>query len=170
MRIAVGHDDADGRFLEHVGRHAANDDIPRVDELRRAVRGRVLVGVLRDCERPDVPAARASAELAAILDVEGLARWAQAEPAREKGQAILARRARHGRIHRAAAATAAATATATTATAAVGANAPELEDVGVLEEEVALLGKEEAESREVHLAVVDLGGRKIRVDCESAVQ
>ena len=44
-----------------------------------------------------------------------------------------------------------------------GAAGAHLEQAGVLEEEVALLGKEEAEPRQVHLLLVDLDLREIGV-------
>ena len=101
-------------------------------------------------------------------------RRAQAELAREERPRVLRRRARDRRI--AAAPATAATAAASTATAAAAAlkaaaaDAAELEDVGVLQEEVALLGKEQAEAREVDLPIVDLGRGEIRVDRQRCVQ
>jgi hypothetical protein len=44
---------------------------------------------------------------------------------------------------------------------------PEREHTGVLQEEVALLGKEEGEAGQVELAVVDLGLREVRVEGEA---
>src|SRR5205814_9555700 len=43
---------------------------------------------------------------------------------------------------------------------------PELEDPGVLQEEIALLGKEETEPREVHLLLVGFDLREVGVDGE----
>ncbi len=47
-----------------------------------------------------------------------------------------------------------------------GAAAREVEDAAPLEEEVALLGEEQAEAREVHLLLVDLHLREVGVDGE----
>ena len=43
-------------------------------------------------------------------------------------------------------------------------NVAEVEDAGVLEEELALFGKEQAELREVDLLLVGFGLREVRVD------
>ena len=57
-------------------------------------------------------------------------------------------------------------AAAASATAAATAAAAELEDAGVLEEEVALLGKEQAEARQVDLLLVGFDLREVGVDGE----
>ncbi len=145
MRVAVGDDDAGRRLVEHVGRRAAYEDVALVD---------ALVGGLADAERPEVPASETAAELAAVVDVHGLAARAQAEVAREERASVLAR----GAAARGASA------------AAAAADAAELEYVGVLKEEVALLGEEQAETRQVDLAVVDLGRREVRVERQRGVR
>ena len=82
-----------------------------------------------------------------------IARRRQADPPAEEEDHVLRR------VLPAAAAAAAATAAAVLPGA-------ELEDAGVLEEEVALLGKEQAEAREVDLLLVGFDLREVGVDGE----
>jgi hypothetical protein len=110
-----------------------------------------------------------------VLEVDDLTRRAQADLAREERPAVLRRSTRDRGIAATASAlasSAAASAAATTASALKPAatDAPELEDIGVLQEEVALLGKEQTETREVDLAIVDLRRREVRVDRQGGVQ
>ena len=49
-------------------------------------------------------------------------------------------------------------------------DAPELKDVDVLQKKVAPFGKEQAEAREVYLAVVDFRRGEIGVQCERCVE
>ncbi len=53
---------------------------------------------------------------------------------------------------------------------AVAAGAGEVEERGAVEEEVAPLGKEEGEAREVDLALIDLGLREVGVDRQVGAQ
>ena len=115
------------------------------------LRGRLEL-VLADRQRADVPLADAAADLAAVVEVDDLARAGQADAAREERPAVLARRLADRDV------------------VLLRADAAELEDVGLAQEEVALLGEEQAEAREIHLPVVDLGGREVRVDRQRGVQ
>ena len=49
-------------------------------------------------------------------------------------------------------------------------DASELEDVGILEKEIALLGEEQAEPRQIDLPIVDFGRREIGVERQSRIQ
>ena len=103
--------------------------------------------VLADRERAQIPAADAPTELRSVLDVDDLARRAQAELAREERPRVLRGGTRNRGITAASAsAPAPASATPTASAAALKAaatDAAELEDVGVLQKEVALLGEEQ---------------------------
>ena len=102
-------------------------------------------------QRADAVTADAAAQLAAVLDVHGQSRRAQAEPAREERAATLQARQASRNI-------------------GAPADAPELEEIGIVQEEIALLGEEQAEAREVDLPIVDLGRGEVRVDRQRRVQ
>src|SRR5690606_4836695 len=113
-------DHAHLRLGQDVGRVAADEQVGGIHHIRL---------ILADCQRADVPATDAATDTATVLDVDWLAGAAQAEVAREVRTAVLAT-ATGSRLVRVAAATA---------------DAAELEQVGVVEEEVALFGEEQVE-------------------------
>ena len=79
--------------------------------------------------------------------VDGLPGRTQAETPREKRARVLGRGCGHGEVSIGVESTATALAT----------DAAELEDIGILQEEVPLLGKEETEASEVDLPIIDFG-------------
>src|SRR5690606_9671278 len=105
------------RLGQHVGRVAADEQVGGIHHIGL---------ILADGQRAHVPAADAATDAAAVLDVHRLAGAAKAEVAGEVGTAVLA---------------------ATTGRRLVGvvaatADAAELEQVGVVKEEVTLLREE----------------------------
>src|SRR5690606_17194382 len=109
--------------------------------------------VLANRQRAELPAADAAADLAAVLEVDDLAGRAQADAPREERPAVLRQRVQPRDLR-----------------LPLAADAAELEYVGLAQEEVALLGEEQPEAREVDLPVVDLGRGEVGVDRQRRVQ
>ena len=153
VRVAVGDYESDVRLGEHVCRRPPDKEIrlAYVPEFRLPY---------RQCAEVEAPGA--AAELAAVLDVDRLPRAAETDSSGKERPGILTE----------AAAEAAATSTSPAAAtaAASAADAAELEDVGVLQEEVALLGEEQPEPGEVDLPVVDLGRGEVGVDRKRCIE
>ena len=142
VRVAVRRDHADAGFLEHVRRQASDEGRTRVD---------VHEPILANSQRAHIPSAHPTAQLAAVFEVHRRARRAQAQSSREERPSIVlaGRRAR---------------------AVAAAADSSELEEVGVVEEEVALLRKEEVEAGQVDLPVVHFGRRKVGVHRQRRVE
>src|SRR5690606_1137162 len=146
------------RLLEHVRGDSADEDVVGFD---------VVELVLTNRECADVPAPRAAAELCAVLDVDDAAVGSEAELAREERARVL----RRGVRNRGITATAAASSPASPRQhECAPADSAELEDVGVLQEEVPLLGEEQTEACQIDLPIVDLGSREVGIDRQRRVQ
>ena len=117
----------------------------------KLVDGLSVLLALLDVQRADRPAADAAGQARAGEQRNGIAGRRQADLPAEEEDHVLRRVL-------APAATAAATAT--------GVAGAELEDARVLEEEVALLGEEQAEARQVDLLLVGFDLREVGVDRE----
>src|SRR5262245_38816106 len=152
--ILVQQHQADVGVREHVAPQAQRREVRR--------RGDVLVPLLNR-DRADGESAGAAGQSRPAQNGDRLTCVGQPDAAAEE-QDVVAERVRAP----AAPAPAATTTTASTTIAAAAALAPdaELEDAGVLEEEVALLGKQQVEPREVDLLLVGLDLREIGVDRE----
>ena len=139
LRVPVRDDEAHGGFLQDVGRHPADEEIPGLDTCEL---------ILLDRQRPHVPAAQPSAEFAAGLQIHGLAPGAQSDGARKERPGILGQRTLEGRA------------------ALPLADAAELKDVRVLQEEIALFGEKQTETSQIDLPIVHFGGREIGIQGE----
>ena len=121
---------------------------------RREVGGRAAVLLaLLDVERADRPVADASGEARPGQQRNGIARRRQADLPAEEEDHVLRR-------------VLAPAATTAAATTAAGVARAELEHAGVLEEEIALLGEEQVEARQVDLLLVGFDLREVGVDGE----
>ena len=136
IRVAVGRDEAERRLLAQVHLRARHREILVPD----------VVGVLHlHVEHAEAEAPDAAADFRARADVDDLAARVDAELAREERHAVRVRDFEEVDLL---------------------AEAAEVEDARVLQEEIARLREEQREAVEVHLARVDLGVGEVRVEGE----